>query len=915
MTKFHHFILTLLLIALCMSYTEDKSYGTTPNVPDNLRSCDKINPIGVDSTPFFGWYFIDPDNNEMQTAYQILVASSKDKLNETGADIWNSGKVSSSSQNYIIYQGTPLKPATLYYWQVRTWDKNDEVSKFSNSATFGTGLLSNNDWANAKWIRRNTKDADNYTYFRKKVSIPGKKIKRATAYISASHSYELYLNGKFAGKGYNYHYPQYAYYQAWDVTGNLTSGKDNIIACLTHWYGGGQGRAAGESGLLFKTIIEFDDNSSLEIVSDGTWKQKPVEAWAPDQPQRNGEGIGRIEKIDSRKYVPDWNQLNFNDNSWKMADVIGPHPVEPWVGELQPDLTRVIEREIKPKSITHLGTGKYVMDLGKIYPGMPHITFQGGKAGSTVNILGGFILNEDGSVSATMNQDANMNYYFILNGKEAVFCPMLYLGMRYIQVNNCPNELNMENVKFIYRYYELDENRGYFNSSNDMLNKVWHLMGHSLFAGAQEGFMDTPTREKGPFLGDSWSQSVPAMTVMGDRTMSLKSLLEFLDSQDQYWPDGRLNAVYPNGDGGRDIPDYTQSYLVWVWDYYMQTGNDAFLKEHYNQLRKVAEYVEAYQNKETGLIHNLAGGRGPYEFGIIDWPPAMRYGYDIETGSRTVVDVYAYLDYLAIANIAGVTGNINDRDGYKEKAESIKKAINSKLINAEGVYIDGLKSDKSASTHASQHANMMPLANGIVPENYVETVTKLVKDKKMSVGMVTVRWLPEAIGEAGEGEHLFELYTNTSWDGWANIIEQGATVTWESWDAPEHNNSLSHPWGAVGLLGIQQYILGVKTLKAQHEVIQVKPLDFKDKLSFAEGILPTDKGNIKIKWERTAKKYTLTLAIPDNMQAEIYVPGVNLTDKKVKVNGKVMEASPDNGFLYVGKLGSGDYTIERDITK
>ncbi|MBN1180765.1 MAG: family 78 glycoside hydrolase catalytic domain [Bacteroidales bacterium] len=899
-----------LLCIICMNVS---MYASAPYSPENLRTCDKTDPIGVGSLPYFGWYFMDPDNNEMQTAYQILVASSKELLEENNADMWNSEKISSSMVNYIEYGGTALNPATKYYWKVRTWDKNDEEGPYSDISSFGSGLFTHNDWAGAFWIRRNSKDADDYTYFRKKITLPAKPVKRCIAYISACHSFELSLNGQFIGKGYSYHYPQYAYYQALDITKNVLSGKENIISLLTHWHGGGQGRAPGARGLLFKTIVEFDDGEIMEIGSDGTWKQKQVEAWAPDQPQRNGEGIGRVEKIDSRKFISDWNKLHFDDTSWDNAEVIGIPPVEPWTGELRPDLTRVIEYEIKPKSITHLGKGKYVIDLGKIYAGMPQISFHGGEAGSTVTILGGFVLNEDGSVSATVNQDANMNYYFILNGKDATFCPMLYLGMRYIQVEHAPIELEMEDVSFICRHYELNENRGYFNSSNAMLNKVWNLMCYSLIAGTHEDFVDTPTREKGPFLGDSWSQSVPAMSVMGDRTMSLKALLEFLDSQEQYWPDGRLNAVYPNGDGGRDIPDYTQSFLVWVWDYYLQTGNISFLKTHYNQLKKVAQYVETYQKKETGLIHNLAGGRGPYEFGIIDWPATMRYGYDMETESRTVVDVYAYLDYLVISNIAKVTGNIKDADEYKLKANNIKDAINNKLVNKDGIYIDGLKSDLSQSTHASQHSNMMPVAAGIVPEENLEPVTQIVKNWKMSVGMVTLRWLPDAIGKGGDGEHLLELYTNTSWDGWAKIIEQGASVTWESWDAPEHNFSLSHPWGAVGMLGIQEYILGVKPLKAQHEVIQVKPLDFKDKLSFAEGILPTDRGDIQLRWDRKDLKFSMTLKIPDNMQAEVYIPGGGVTHTEAKLNGKTVKCEPDGDFLYIGLIGSGEYTIEREI--
>ena len=257
------------------------------------------------------------------------------------------------------------------------------------------------------------------------------------------------------------------------------------------------------------------------------------------------------------------------------------------------------------------------------------------------------------------------------------------------------------------------------------------------------------------------------MSVMGDRVMNQRVLREFLESQDQYWPDSRLNAVYPNVDGARDIPDYTQAFLVWVWDYYMQTGNADFLVKNYPKLKKIADYVYAYRNDTTGLIHNLKGGDGLYEHGIIDWPVNSRYGYDMSVESRTVVDVYAYADFSILSKIAAVTGNVSDMEDYQIRTNKIRSAINSRLINNGNVYIDGLNHDKTQSSHISQHANILPMAMGIVPDKAVAPVVAEIKKRKMNVGMICLRWLPEALGKGDQGAHMVDLYTNTSWDGWA----------------------------------------------------------------------------------------------------------------------------------------------------
>jgi len=885
--------------------------GNAQNITENLRCFDKSNPVGTEELPYFGWYMNHSEDNQFQTAYQVLVASDLTLLNESDADMWNSGKVSSGKQNFIYYEGDPLSSGSLYYWKVKTWDKDDAAGDYSVPASFATGLFANEDWAGAKWIKRVNTTSEDYTLYRKTISIEDKTVERATVYVTAVHDFDLYLNENLVGKGPGYHYPQYQYYNAYDITAMIIAGSENLFASLTHWYGGGQGRPPSERGFLLKAVIEFSDGTEQIIGTDESWKQIQAAEWATGQPRRNGEGIGFIDKIYSSKQISDWNKIEYSDTAWSNSTEIGPHPVAPWTGKLQANLNRLIEEEITPVSVSRIGENNYVIDLGKVYAGVPKITFANGVNGTSTKILGGYTLKPDGSVSTTTTQSTDMSYTFVFKGGNETFQPYVYLGMRYIQVLNSPDVLTPDNCKFITRHYELDPGRSEFHTSDQMLQNVWNLMKHSLILGSQESFVDTPTREKGGFLGDSWSIGVPSMTTMGDRNMNRRILLEFLDSQEQYWPDGRLNAVYPNTDGARDIPDYTQMYLVWVWDYYMQTGDVAFLRENYSRIRKVAEYVDAYKNSTTGLIHNLDGGGGSYLYGIVDWPDQMRYGYDMTVESRTVQDVYAYLGFKVISDIAELLDSVGDQDQYRQKADAMKAAINDLLLNADGMYVDGLNSDLTQSNHISQQANMFPMAAGIVPVENQDSVAARIKELAMSSGMVTLRMLPEAIGHAEDGVHLLHLYTKTEWDGWAKTIDLGGTATWESWDANTNDQSMSHPWGAVGLLGIQEFFLGVKALKPQHELVQIKPLDFKYRLKDVSGTLPTDRGNIEIGWIRDENSFSMDLTLPDNMTALVYVPMCGITGTTVVVDGVETNGLQEGDFINLGEFGSGSHTFER----
>ncbi|HMP32596.1 MAG TPA: alpha-L-rhamnosidase C-terminal domain-containing protein, partial [Saprospiraceae bacterium] len=324
-------------------------------------------------------------------------------------------------------------------------------------------------------------------------------------------------------------------------------------------------------------------------------------------------------------------------------------------------------------------------------------------------------------------------------------------------------------------------------------------------------------------------------------------------------------------------------------------------------------YVLTYKNDQTSLIHNLAGGKGPYEYGIIDWPANMRYGYDMSTSARTVINAYAYSNFVILGKVAAVVGNTQDQLYFQKESLAIKKAFNQYLLDSSGLYIDGLDSLNARSKHHSQHANAIAYALDVTPQKQKKNVITFIKDKKMSLGMITLRWLPEALGKANEGQHMVDLYTNITWDGWARTIDLGGTVTWESWKANETNESMSHPWGAVGLLGIQNYILGIKPLAPQNHLVSISPLWFGDRLTAASGTYTTDSGNIAIEWSVKNLHYTLKVNIPTNIKAQVSLP--YQCSRVISLNGKKVKGKKKDNVIDLGELGSGQHTIISKIDK
>ncbi|MFC1905934.1 hypothetical protein ACFLWJ_00430 [Chloroflexota bacterium] len=130
------------------SYCAEQTFimQTAPNAPISPLCENESNPTGVqDTTPEFGWDFSDPDIPDSQSAYQILVASTSENLTANTGDLWNSGKVASTSSTSITYAGTSLGTSwgTTYYWKVKTWDKSDAEGVYCAEQTFTTQVAPN----------------------------------------------------------------------------------------------------------------------------------------------------------------------------------------------------------------------------------------------------------------------------------------------------------------------------------------------------------------------------------------------------------------------------------------------------------------------------------------------------------------------------------------------------------------------------------------------------------------------------------------------------------------------------------------------------------------------------------------------------------------------------------------------------
>ena len=199
------YLLSVILIAGIALLSFRKNDGGDIQL-SNLR-CELLqNPEGIDVVkPRLNWEISGKERGIEQTAYQVIVASTPEKLKANEGDLWNSGKINSNQSALVSYDGQALKSRTDCYWKVKIWTKNGE-SFWSQPAHWSMGLLAASDWKGSwigldrgfPWDSISRLSRLSSRYFRKDFDL-SKSIKKAKISIAGLGLYELYINGQRIG--------------------------------------------------------------------------------------------------------------------------------------------------------------------------------------------------------------------------------------------------------------------------------------------------------------------------------------------------------------------------------------------------------------------------------------------------------------------------------------------------------------------------------------------------------------------------------------------------------------------------------------------------------------------------------------------------------------------------------------------
>ena len=486
---------------------------------------------------------------------------------------------------------------------------------------------------------------------------------------------------------------------------------------------------------------------------------------------------------------------------------------------------------IQPAKVVKKAEGHYFVDFGKAAFGTVELTLTSPEAGRKVEVHLGEVpagsdaidRNPGGSRRyrmMTLTLDEGTRTYRVTippdkrnTGPQAVKMPDStgeVMPFRYCEIVNSPCEIDASSIRQIAVHYPFDDEASRFVSSDPVLNDVWELCKYSIKATSFCGVYVDGDRERIPYEADAYINQLCHYGVDREYTMA-RYTHEYLITH-ATWPTEWI--LHSRAHGLGRLPVHGRHRI-----------DRAFLRRPQGQ-----DPAGPGPRGRPDQHADRAGHRGGARIDPSQRQPARHRGLAprqhprppgrLRRNGRFRVPAHQHgRERVSLSGPGpdephgGRVGKTDDAARFARRPTKVRQSFNDKLLDkTKGIYIDG-----EGSSHSALHANMFPLAFGLVPQEYVRSVADFVKSRGMVCSVYGSQYLLEALYEAGEDDFALQLMTDRSSDrSWPHMIyDVGTTITLEAWDNKyKPNQDWNHAWGAAPANIIPRYLMGVQPTRA-----------------------------------------------------------------------------------------------------
>lgn len=477
------------------------------------------------------------------------------------------------------------------------------------------------------------------------------------------------------------------------------------------------------------------------------------------------------------------------------------------------------------------------------------------------------------------------------------------IPFRYCEVAGRGLDLSLVSAEQMRLHTEFNSYTSSFRSDNKILNDVYDLCRYSIIANTFNGDYAASQRERMMYEADAYIHQMGHYAVDREFATARYSLENMI-----------YHATWPT--------EWISHTVMMLWQDYLHTGDTDIIRRNYRDIQPKLMIALTMPN---GLISTKTGlvtedfcksifYTGKELKDIVDWPHGSMSGalpggetddYQFQD-YNTVVNAFHYHTLVLMEKMARAIGKTADAAAYAKRSKALYKKFQESFFDTKrGVYTDGIGTD-----HASLHANLYPLAFGLVPEKAKPGVIAYIETKGMACGVYSANYLLEGLFDAGEGDYAMSLLTSQSDRSWYNMLRVGATMTTEAWDNKyKTNNGWSHAWSSCPAHILPRKLMGIEPMEPGFGCIRIKPQP--SGLKFAQAQIPTIRGEVTAAFRATETAFDLTVSYPANVKADIWIPIPKDTNKyRLLLDGKEQKkAKKEGNYLILQSIPSGKHQV------
>jgi hypothetical protein len=532
-----------------------------------------------------------------------------------------------------------------------------------------------------------------------------------------------------------------------------------------------------------------------------------------------------------------------------------------------------------------------IWDGGRIWTGYPCLRLRG-SPGTVADVSFGECLQE-GRVNPTKH---GLHYLErIVLGKDPVDHHVTWPKCcRYIQVDVRGGWVELHPPVLARSSYPV-ERKGCFACSDPALDQVWEISVHTVELCMEDGYMDTPWRERGSWLGDDVPKALVNYAVFGDLALARRFLLQHARGQRA---NGQMAGKYP-GHMTSLVSTWSLMFPVSVREYVRHGGDTRFAKDMLPVIERIIGWMEHYRLPE-GVYGNLplkvTAETNIYNF--IDSAPLDT------SGANAAWNAHAYGCLQAAVSLARLAGEEILATRWQGAADRLREAFSNLFWDERrGVYLNGWRDGMPIRRWGCQE-NYLAVYYGIADphrrerimarlkqedlfavfevnrENYDEVIPGIDGNHGVAIALNLYRWdenkmvplggpyfawfaLEALLGLGMTDEALTMIGKH-----WGEFSRQGGTTVWETWD--RDRGSLSHGWGCAPAIVLQKFILGVRLSEEQDIDLEILPQ--RGALTWARGRVNTPHGVVQVAWQYD-RHWRLEVDVPEGCRARVGLPG------------------------------------------